>query len=55
MVRTTDLVNEARRIANLGIGVDQDGAYGTQCADLPNYLSSYFFGKTLWGECNRLT
>ena len=50
MVRTTDLVNEARRIANLGIGVDQDGAYGTQCVDLPNYLSSYFFGKTLWGN-----
>lgn len=50
MVRTTDLVSEARRIANLGIGVDQDGAYGTQCVDLPNYLSSYFFGKTLWGN-----
>lgn len=50
MVRTVDLVNESKRIANLGIGVDQDGAYGTQCVDLPNYLSSYFFGKTLWGN-----
>ena len=54
MVRTTDIVNEARRIADLGIGVDQDGAYGTQCVDLPNYLSSYFFGKTLWGNAINL-
>ena len=30
MVRTADLVNESKRIANLGVGVDQDGAYGTQ-------------------------
>ena len=30
MVRTVDIVNEAKRIANLGVGVDQDGAYGTQ-------------------------
>nr|DAX32475.1 MAG TPA: lysin [Caudoviricetes sp.] len=50
MVRTSKIVNEAERIANLGIGVDQDGAYGTQCVDLPNYLSVLFFGKALWGN-----
>ena len=50
MVRTSEIINEVKRIANLGIGVDQDGAYGTQCVDLPNYLSVLFFGKTLWGN-----
>ena len=25
MVKTTEITNEAKRIANLGIGVDQDG------------------------------
>ena len=44
------LVVEAKRIANLGVGVDQDGAYGTQCVDLPNYLSVKYFGKALWGN-----
>ena len=50
MVKTIEIINEAKRIANLGIGVDQDGAYGTQCVDLPNYLSVLFFGKALWGN-----
>ena len=44
------LVVEAKRIANLGVGVDQDGVYGTQCVDLPNYLSVKYFGKALWGN-----
>ena len=44
------LVVEAKRIADLGVGVDQDGAYGTQCVDLPNYLSVKYFGKALWGN-----
>ena len=44
------LVVETKRIANLGVGVDQDGAYGTQCVDLPNYLSVKYFGKALWGN-----
>lgn len=50
MVRTSEIINEAKRIADLGIGVDQDGAYGTQCVDLPNYLSVLYFGKALWGN-----
>ena len=44
------LVVEAKRIADLEVGVDQDGAYGTQCVDLPNYLSVKYFGKALWGN-----
>ena len=50
MVKTIEIINEVKRIANLGIGVDQDGAYGTQCVDLPNYLSVLFFEKALWGN-----
>lgn len=50
MVRTSEIINEVKRIADLGIGVDQDGAYGTQCVDEPNYVSVLFFGKTLWGN-----
>ena len=50
MVKTSQIINEVKRIANLGIGVDQDGVYGTQCVDEPNYLSVLFFGKTLWGN-----
>ena len=50
MVKTTEIIAEAKRIADLGIGVDQDGAYGTQCVDLPNYLSVLYFGKALWGN-----
>lgn len=50
MVKTIEIITEAKRIADLGIGVDQDGAYGTQCVDLPNYLSVLFFGKALWGN-----
>lgn len=50
MVRTSEIINEVKRIADLGIGVDQDGAYGTQCVDEPNYISVLFFGKTLWGN-----
>ena len=50
MVKTIEIITEAKRIADLGIGVDQDGAYGTQCVDLPNYLSVLYFGKALWGN-----
>ncbi|MDB6212420.1 CHAP domain-containing protein, partial [Gemella haemolysans] len=50
MVKTIEITNEAKRIANLGIGVDQDGAYGTQCVDLINYSSVKFFGKAIWGN-----
>ena len=50
MTKVNILVVEAKKIADLGIGVDQDGVYGTQCVDLINYLSVKYFGKTLWGN-----
>ena len=50
MVTVVEIINESKRIANLGIGVDQDGVYGTQCVDLPNSLSSKYYGKALWGN-----
>lgn len=50
MVKTIEITNEAKRIANLGIGVDQDGAYGSQCVDLINYSSVKFFGKAIWSN-----
>ena len=37
-------------MANQGVGTDADGAYGTQCVDLPNSISINFFGKALWGN-----
>ena len=32
------------------MGADADGAYGTQCVDLPNSISINFFGRALWGN-----
>lgn len=37
-------------LAKMGQGVDADGVYGTQCVDLPNYISYHYFGKWLWGN-----
>ena len=37
-------------LAKMGQGVDADGVYGTQCADLPNYISYHYFGKWLQGN-----
>lgn len=54
MTTVFEIINEAKRIANLGIGVDQDGAYGTQCVDLPNYMSVLYFGKRLGGNAINL-
>lgn len=50
MVKRQDVVNEVCYLANRGIGVDADGAFGTQCADLPNYISINYFGKRLGGN-----
>lgn len=50
MATTQDVLNFAINLANQGIGVDQDGSFGTQCVDLPNAISSQIFGKTLWGN-----
>lgn len=50
MATTQDVLNFAVNLANQGIGVDQDGVFGTQCVDLPNAISSQLFGKALWGN-----
>ena len=36
--------------ANAGDGVDNDGAYGFQCADVPCYGLRHWYGVTLWGN-----
>ena len=36
--------------ANAGGGVDNDGAYGFQCADVPCYGLRHWYGVTLWGN-----
>ena len=36
--------------ANSGDGVDNDGAYGFQCADVPCYGLRHWYGVTLWGN-----
>ena len=50
MATTNDVILFAKNLADNGIGVDQDGAWGTQCVDLPNAISSQLFGKALWGN-----
>lgn len=50
MTTVNDVISFAKNLADNGIGVDQDGAWGTQCVDLPNAISSQLFGKALWGN-----
>lgn len=50
MATLNDILNYAESLANQGVGADADGAYGTQCVDLPNSISINFFGKALWGN-----
>lgn len=54
MTTASEVVNYARNLANRGIGVDADGAFGTQCVDLPNYISYHYFGKWLGGNAINL-
>lgn len=50
MATLNDILGYAESLANQGIGADADGAYGTQCVDLPNSISINFFGRALWGN-----
>lgn len=50
MATTNDVILFAENLANAGVGTDADGAWGTQCVDLPNSISINFFGKALWGN-----
>lgn len=37
-------------LANAGMGVDKDGVYGYQCADVPSYAVKQWLGLDLWGN-----
>ncbi|MEQ9809174.1 CHAP domain-containing protein [Streptococcus jiangjianxini] len=50
MTTVNEVVNWAKNLANQGVGVDYDLAYGRQCADLPNWILGKFFGKSIWGN-----
>lgn len=50
MATLNDILGYAESLANQGVGADADGAYGTQCVDLPNSISINFFGRALWGN-----
>lgn len=50
MATTNNVILFAENLANAGVGTDADGAWGTQCVDLPNSISINFFGKALWGN-----
>lgn len=50
MTSKKEVLQFAYNLANSGMGVDNDGMYGTQCADLPCYIMRHFFGTSLWGN-----
>lgn len=50
MTTVKEVVDFIKYHANNGTGVDNDGMYGTQCADIPAYISNHYFGKQLWGN-----
>lgn len=50
MTTLQDVIGYAKSLADQGVGADADGAYGTQCVDLPNSISINFFGRALWGN-----
>lgn len=54
MVKTTDVINWAKDLANRGIGVDVDGEAGTQCADLTVWILANFFGRRIYGDAIHL-
>ena len=50
MSKTQEMIQFFIDLANKGDGVDNDGAYGFQCADVPCYGLRHWFGVTLWGN-----
>ncbi|EGV02614.1 lysin [Streptococcus phage Javan268] len=50
MSTKAEVLQFAHNLANSGMGVDNDGAYGTQCADLPCYIMRQFFDVSLYGN-----
>lgn len=50
MATRGEVLSWVRSLADRGIGVDADGAYGMQCVDLPNMVAQKFFGRSMWGN-----
>lgn len=50
MTAANEIVQYAINLANSGMGVDKDGMFGTQCADLPCFIAKNWFGVDLWGN-----
>lgn len=54
MTTKQEVLDFYKYLANNGLGIDNDGAYGYQCADVPAYLAYHYFGKWLWGNAINL-
>lgn len=50
MTTANEVVQYTINLANAGMGVDKDGMWGTQCADLPCFIAKNWFGVDLWGN-----
>ncbi|MCB5153289.1 CHAP domain-containing protein [Streptococcus mutans] len=50
MVKKSYVINWARDLANRGVGVNYDGAFGSQCVDLPFWILGKFFGRPISGN-----
>ncbi|HEP5701952.1 TPA: CHAP domain-containing protein, partial [Streptococcus pyogenes] len=50
MTTANEIVQYCVNLANSGMGVDKDGAHGTQCCDLPCFVAKNWFGVDLWGN-----
>ncbi|KPJ23015.1 glucosaminidase domain-containing protein [Streptococcus phocae] len=50
MATANEIVKYCVDLANAGMGVDKDGVFGTQCADLPCFIAKNWFGVDLWGN-----
>ncbi len=50
MTTVNEIVQYSTNLANAGMGVDKDGMWGTQCADLPCFIAKNWFGVDLWGN-----
>lgn len=50
MTRANEVAQFFINLANAGMGVDKDGAYGYQCADVSTFAAKKWFGVDLWGN-----
>ncbi|HEP1355970.1 CHAP domain-containing protein [Streptococcus pyogenes] len=50
MATLDEVLSFAKGLADTGQGVDLDNVYGTQCVDLPNWITTKYFGIALWGN-----